>query len=48
VVGIGLMMAKRAGRELQLPFGPYLAAAGWIALLWGDAIALTYLQSVGL
>ena len=48
VVGIGLMIAKRAGRDLQLPFGPYLAAAGWIALLWGDAIALTYLQSVGL
>lgn len=48
VVGIGLMMAKRAGRELQLPFGPYLAAAGWIALLWGEVIANTYLQSIGL
>lgn len=48
VVGIGLMLAQRAGRDLQLPFGPYLAAAGWIALLWGEAIARTYLQSVGL
>ena len=48
VVGIGLMLAKRAGRELQLPFGPYLAAAGWIALLWGEAIVTGYLQSMGL
>lgn len=47
-VGIGLMFAKRAGRDLQLPFGPYLAAAGWIALLWGPALVAGYRHSMGL
>jgi len=27
-----------------MPFGPYLAAAGWIAMLWGDAISTNYLD----
>jgi leader peptidase (prepilin peptidase) / N-methyltransferase len=48
VVGIGLILARNRGRDLQLPFGPYLAAAGWIALIWGDAISSAYLRSVGL
>lgn len=48
VVGVGLIVARNRGRDLQLPFGPYLAAAGWIALIWGDAITAAYLRSVGL
>lgn len=36
VCGIGLMVIKRRGREIPIPFGPYLAVAGWLALLWGD------------
>ena len=48
VVGIGLILARNRGRDLQLPFGPYLAAADWIALIWGDAISSAYLRSVGL
>lgn len=43
VVGIGLILARRAGRDLQLPFGPYLAAAGFIALVAGDALREGYL-----
>jgi leader peptidase (prepilin peptidase)/N-methyltransferase len=35
VVGIGLIVTGRQGRERPMPFGPYLAAAGFIALLWG-------------
>jgi leader peptidase (prepilin peptidase)/N-methyltransferase len=27
-----------------IPFGPYLAIAGWVALLWGDQITVAYLQ----
>lgn len=42
VVGIALMILKRRGRDVPIPFGPYLAAAGWIALLWGDAIMTAY------
>jgi leader peptidase (prepilin peptidase) / N-methyltransferase len=34
--GIALIVFKRRGREIPIPFGPYLAIAGWIALLWGD------------
>lgn len=31
-------------KRTQIPFGPYLAAAGWIALLWGDTIVTSYLS----
>ena len=46
--GIALMLAKRTGRETPIPFGPYLAAAGWITLLWGEDIARGYLSMTGL
>ncbi len=36
VCGIALMVFKRRGREIPIPFGPYLAVAGWLALLLGD------------
>jgi len=36
VCGIALMVVKRRGRDIPIPFGPYLALAGWLALLWGD------------
>ncbi|HEX5960889.1 MAG TPA: A24 family peptidase [Rhodanobacteraceae bacterium] len=42
-VGIGLMIFARHGREKPIPFGPYLAAAGLIAMLWGEAIARRWL-----
>ena len=48
VCGIALMLIKRRGKEIPIPFGPYLAAAGWIALLWGDAIMARYLGAAGL
>lgn len=39
-VGRGLVMLRldKVGRESPMAFGPYLAIAGWIALLWGDQI----------
>ena len=43
-VGIALIVFTRHGRNTPIPFGPYLAAAGLIALFWGDAINRTYLQ----
>lgn len=45
--GIALMMIKRRGKEVPMPFGPYLAMAGWIVLLWGDSIMSHYLTALG-
>jgi len=42
-VGITMMLAKGHHRDAPIPFGPYLAAAGWIALIWGDEIIAAYL-----
>ncbi len=39
VVGIVLIVLARRGREIPIPFGPYLAAAGFIALLYGEPLA---------
>jgi len=44
VVGILLIVLARHGRQVPIPFGPYLAAAGLIALFWGEAINRAYLQ----
>jgi len=43
MVGIALMVFARHGRNVPIPFGPYLAAAGLIALFWGEAINRRYL-----
>ncbi len=44
LVGIGLIVFARHGRNTPIPFGPYIAAAGLIALFWGETINRTYLQ----
>ncbi len=44
VIGIALIVLARMGRNIPLPFGPYLAMAGLIALLWGRPIMDRYLQ----
>lgn len=38
VIGIGLMVFARHGRSVPIPFGPYLAIAGTIALIWGKPL----------
>lgn len=43
VIGIALMIIKRRGKDIPIPFGPYLAIAGWIALIWGETINRQYL-----
>jgi leader peptidase (prepilin peptidase)/N-methyltransferase len=44
MVGIALMVLARHGRDVPIPFGPYLAAAGVIALFWGRQLTQTYLR----
>ena len=44
LIGIGLIVFRGRDRAQPLPFGPYLAAAGWVALLWGEEIVAQYLQ----
>ncbi len=46
LVGIALIALTRHKREQAIPFGPYLAAAGIIALFWGDAITSAYLNTL--
>lgn len=45
VVGIALMVFARHGRNVPIPFGPYLAAAGVIALIWGKPLTRAYLAA---
>jgi leader peptidase (prepilin peptidase)/N-methyltransferase len=44
VFGIALILFKKQDKEKPIPFGPYLAIAGWIALIWGDKINQNYFQ----
>lgn len=43
-VGISMILLKKTERGTQIPFGPYLAAAGWITLLWGNELMQFYLS----
>ena len=43
-VGIGLIVFAKHAREKPIPFGPYLAAAGLIAMFWGERINKQYLD----
>lgn len=42
-VGITMIIVARRGRNVPIPFGPYLAAAGAIALFWGPQLTQSYL-----
>ncbi|MEW8441071.1 MAG: A24 family peptidase, partial [Candidatus Thiodiazotropha taylori] len=48
VVGILLIVVRGRDRNIPIPFGPYLAAAGWISLMWGSQINQAYLRWSGL
>lgn len=48
IVGVLLMITKKMKSETAIPFGPYIALAGWIALLWGQNINDWYFKFSGL
>ncbi len=47
LVGVALIVFARHGRHVPIPFGPYLAAAGFVALFWGEALTRAYLGALG-
>ena len=46
-VGILLILVKKQGREVPMPFGPYLAGAGLITLFFGDQLTSAYFSFIG-
>ncbi len=44
-LGISLIIFKGRDKQTPIPFGPYLAAAGWIAILWGEPMMDFYLNT---
>ena len=48
LVGIFMIILGGKDRNVQIPFGPFLAAAGWIALIWGDKIMSDYSSAFSL
>tara|TARA_Y100000748_G_scaffold54618_2_gene42948 strand:- start:9180 stop:10052 length:873 start_codon:yes stop_codon:yes gene_type:complete len=47
ILGLVILKARGANNSTPLPFGPYLAIAGWIALIWGETITGHYLRFAG-
>lgn len=48
VIGSIMLAVQKKQQSTAIPFGPYIAAAGWIAMLWGTQISDAYLRSIGL
>ena len=48
VVGILMIMLRGRDRAAPMPFGPYLAAAGWLAMMYGNSLVSGYLRLSGL
>ena len=48
VIGISMVLITKKDHRIPIPFGPYLAMAGWLALLWGDQINALYFNAIGL
>ncbi len=44
IIGIGMIVIRGRDKNIPIPFGPYLAIAGWIAFVWGDTINQSYLK----
>ena len=46
LVGVALILLRGHDRNVPIPFGPYLAVGGWVALVWGQDLARAYLTGV--
>lgn len=47
IIGVAMVVLVKRDHNIPIPFGPYLAAAGWLALLWGPDLNRFYLTSFG-
>ena len=45
IIGLGMIIFRAHDKDIPIPFGPYLAIGGWLAMLWGPAILSLYLNS---
>ena len=48
ILGISMIVLRGRDRSAPMPFGPYLAAAGWLAMMYGDRLIGSYLRVSGL
>ena len=48
LLGIAMILLRGRDRSAPMPFGPYLAAAGWLAMMYGDSLIDVYLRVSGL
>lgn len=48
IIGGGLLLIQKKGAQTKIPFGPYLAIAGWVTFLWGDMLLNRHLLFAGL
>jgi leader peptidase (prepilin peptidase)/N-methyltransferase len=48
IVGLSLILFMGRDKSIPIPFGPYLATAGWISLLWGEQINQFYFNWAGI
>jgi leader peptidase (prepilin peptidase)/N-methyltransferase len=48
IVGISLILILGRDKNIPIPFGPYLAAAGFIAAIWGDQLTQSYFNLMGI
>ena len=48
VFGILLISLRAHGKDQPMPFGPFIAAAGWVSVIWGDQIIDAYMRFTGL
>lgn len=46
VIGITLILIKGRDKNIPIPFGPYLAIAGWISLIWGEDLFRFWMRTV--
>ena len=47
IIGIALLTIQGKDKATPIPFGPYLAIAGWITMLWGEQLQASYFNLIG-
>ncbi len=47
IIGVALILLRGQDKNVPIPFGPYLAIAGWLGLLWGEELVNVYLSWIG-